>query len=108
MGRAIFFGDDYLAIAFRLIGLESYVVHDIIEAEKSLNKILERDDVDLLVLTEDLYIKLAERHFKFKKEGRDKPILAVIPGLGGSIGKRTEDLYNLISQAVGVRLQFGR
>jgi len=108
MGRAVFFGDDYLSVAFRLIGIESYVVYDIIEAEKRIGEVIEREDVDLLILPEDLYIKLIGRHFKFRKEGRDKPVLLVIPGLEGSVGKRTEDLYNLISQAVGVRLELGR
>ncbi len=108
MGRAVFFGDDYLSAAFRLIGIESYVVYDIIEAEKRIGEVIEREDVDLLILPEDLYIKLIGRHFKFRKEGRDKPVLLVIPGLEGSVGKRTEDLYNLISQAVGVRLELGR
>jgi vacuolar-type H+-ATPase subunit F/Vma7 len=61
-----------------------------------------------LIIPENLYIRLMGRHFKFRREGRDKPVLAVIPGLEGSVGKRTEDLYNLISQAVGVRLELGR
>ena len=108
MGRAVFFGDDYLAVAFRLIGVESYTVYDLIEAEKRIGEAIEREDVDLLILPESLYIKLVGRHFRFRKEGRDKPVLIVIPGLEGSVGKRTEDLYNLISQAVGVRLELGK
>ena len=108
MGKAVFFGDDYLSVAFRLIGVESYVVYDIIEAEKRIGEVIEREDVDLLILPENLYIKLIGRHFRFRKEGRDKPVLLVIPGLEGSVGKRTEDLYNLISQAVGIRLELGR
>jgi vacuolar-type H+-ATPase subunit F/Vma7 len=108
MGVAAFVGDEYLSVAFRLIGLEAYTVFDEIEAEKTINMLLDRDDLDLLVLPESLYIKLVGRHFKFRREGKEKPILAVIPGLDGSVGKRTEDLYNLISQAVGVRLELGR
>ncbi len=108
MGKAVFFGDDYLSVAFRLIGVESHVVYDIIDAEKMIGDVLDRDDVDLLIIPEDLYIKLVGRHFRFRKEGRDRPVLLVIPGLEGAVGKRTEDLYNLISQAVGVRLELGR
>lgn len=104
----MFFGDDYLSVAFRLIGVESHVVYDIIEAEKGIGEVVEREDVDLLILPESLYIKLIGRHFKFRKEGRDRPVLLVVPGLEGSVGKRTEDLYNLISQAVGIRLELGK
>ncbi len=108
MGSVVFVGDEYLSLAFRLIGVESYVVYDEIEAEKKIGDLLDNEDIDLLIIPESLYIKLTGRHFKFRREGRDKPVLAVVPGLEGSVGKRTEDIYNLISQAVGVRLELGR
>ena len=101
-------GDEYLSLAFRLIGVESFTVYDEIDAEKKIGELLDTRDVDLLIIPENLYIKLVTRHFKFRKEGSDKPVLAVIPGLEGAVGKRTEDIYNLISQAVGVKLELGR
>ncbi len=108
MGSVVFVGDEYLSLAFRLIGIESYVVYDEIDAEKRIGDLLDKDNIDLLIIPESLYIKLTGRHFKFRREGRDKPVLAVVPGLEGAVGKRTEDIFNLISQAVGVRLEFGR
>ena len=101
-------GNEYLSLAFRLIGVESFTVYDEIDAEKKVRELLDTRDIDLLIIPEDLYIKLVTRHFKFKKEGSDKPVLAVVPGLEGAVGKRTEDIYNLISQAVGVKLELGR
>ena len=108
MGRIVFVGSEYLAIAFSIIGIETYSVFDVIDAEKMVSKIVERDDVDILMMTEDLYIELSKRYVKFKKEGKNKPLLMIIPPLSGPLGKRTEDLYNLISQAVGVKLELGR
>ena len=108
MGRIVFVGSEYLAIAFSIIGIETYSVFDVIDAEKMVSKIVERDDVDILMMTEDLYIELSKRYVKFKKEGKSKPLLMIIPPLSGPLGKRTEDLYNLISQAVGVKLELGR
>ncbi len=103
----IFVGDEILATAFKLIGVESKVAFDIIDAEKIINKILDEAMADLLIIPEDLYEKLVERHFKFRREGKEKPILAVVPGLRGATGRRLKDIYNLISQAVGVRLKLG-
>jgi len=108
MGKIVFVGSEYLAIAFSVIGIESHPVFDVIDAEKTVSKLVERDDVDVLMLTEDLYVELSRRYVKFKKEGKNKPVLMIVPPLSGPLGKRTEDLYNLISQAVGVRLEFGR
>ena len=108
MGKIVFVGNEYLAIAFSIIGIETHPVFDVIDAEKLVSKLVDRDDVDILMITEDLYIELMRRYVRFKKEGKNKPILMVVPPLTGPLGKRTEDLYNLISQAVGVRLELGR
>ena len=108
MGKIVFVGSEYLAIAFSTIGVETHPVFDIIDAEKMVSKLVERDDVDILMITEDLYIGLSKRYVRFKKEGKNKPLLMIIPPLSGPLGKRTEDLYNLISQAVGVKLELGR
>lgn len=87
------------------IGVEAIPTFDVIDAEKKVRSLVSDDDVDVLVLTEDMYIELSSRRVKFKKEGTNRPILMVIPTLEGAVGKRVEDLYNLVSQAVGVRLQ---
>jgi len=108
MGKIVFIGDEYLAIALSTIGVEVYPVFDVIDAGKKVNEVRDRDDVDILVLTEDMYIELSNRYVRFKREGVNKPILIVVPPLKGPLGKRVEDLYNLISQAVGVRLKLGR
>ena len=108
LGSVVFVGDEYLSLAFRVIGIESYVVYDEIDAERKIGDLIDTRDIDLLVIPESLYIKLRSRHFKFRREGVDKPVLAVVPGLEGSVGKRIEDIYNLISQAVGVRLELER
>ena len=107
MGRVVFVGDKYIGMLMETIGVESITVFDIIDAEKKVRSLISDDSVDILILTEKLYIELGSRNVRFKKEGTNRPILMVIPGLEGSIGKRVEDLYNLVSQAVGVKLQLG-
>ncbi len=105
MGRIVFVGNRYIGMLMEAIGVEAIPTFDVIDAEKKVRSLVSDDDVDVLVLTEDMYIELSSRRVKFKKEGTNRPILMVIPTLEGAVGKRVEDLYNLVSQAVGVRLQ---
>jgi len=105
VGRVVFVGNRYIGMLMEAIGAEAIPVFDVIDAEKQVRTLVSDDDVDVLVLTEDIYIELISRHIKFKKEGTNRPILVVLPNLEGSVGKRVEDLYNLVSQAVGVKLQ---
>ncbi len=108
LGRMVFVGDKYLATLLELIGVETYPVFTIIDAEKRVRELVADESVDVLIVPEDLYVELGSRHVKFKKEGTNRPVLVVMPPLTGSTGKRVEDLYNLVSQAVGVKLQLGR
>ena len=105
MGRIVFVGNRYIGMLMEAIGVEAIPTFDVIDAEKKVRSLVSDDDVDVLVLTEDMYIELTSRRVKFKKEGTNRPILMVVPTLEGAVGKRVEDLYNLVSQAVGVRLQ---
>ncbi len=108
MGRMVFVGDKYIGTLMELIGVETHTIFSIIDAEKMVRKLVNEDDVDVLIVPEDLYVELGARNVKFKKEGTNRPVLVVIPPLTGAMGKRVEDLYNLVSQAVGVKLQLGR
>jgi len=105
LGRIVFVGNRYIGMLMEAIGVEAIPTFDVIDAEKKVRSLVSDDDVDVLVLTEDMYIELTSRRVKFKKEGTNRPILMVVPTLEGAVGKRVEDLYNLVSQAVGVRLQ---
>lgn len=105
MGRIVFVGNRYIGMLMEAVGVEAIPTFDVIDAEKKVRSLVSDDDVDVLVLTEDMYIELTSRHVKFKREGTNRPILMVIPTLEGTIGKRVEDLYNLVSQAVGIKLQ---
>ncbi len=107
MGRIVFVGNKYVAMLMEAIGVEAVPTFDVIDAEKKVRKLVSDESVDVLVLTEDMYIELSARRIRFKKEGTNRPILVVVPTLEGAVGKRVEDLYNLVSQAVGVKLQLG-
>ena len=107
MGRVVYIGDKYIGLLMETIGVEAVTVFDIIDAEKKVRSLVGDESVDILILTESIYTQLSSRNVKFKKEGTNRPILMVIPNLEGSIGKRVEDLFNLVSQAVGVKLQLG-
>jgi len=106
----IFIGSQELAYAYALLGLETITtdnINNIKDLLRIYEEVIKREDVDVIVLEETLYRHLRENNIH-KPGSLIKPILLVVPGLGGSEGYRLKELYDLISQAVGVRLELER
>ena len=107
MGVA-FVGNKHLCAGFGLIGVHTYPVDTKEAAIKTVEKLVKDEKIDMLIITEDIYMEVGTQRLSRWSEGRARPVIAVIPTIEGSVGKRLEDIYNLISQAVGVRLELGR
>lgn len=101
-----FIGRRALTYAFTLIGISAYVINDLSEAENFFEKLV-KANISVLILEEDVYRHLCELGV-YKPGSLVKPILMVIPSLKGSEGYRLRELYDLISQAVGVKLELER
>lgn len=107
MGVA-FVGNKHLCAGFGLIGIRTYPIEKMEEASKTVEKLIREGGIDMLIITEDIYMEVGTHKLSRWSEGKARPVIAVIPTIEGSVGKRLEDIYNLISQAVGVRLELGR
>ncbi len=101
-----FIGRRELTYAFTLIGVSAYVIDDLSEAEDLFEELV-KANISVLILEEDVYKHLCELDV-YKPSSLVKPILIVIPSLKGSEGYRLRELYGLISQAVGVKLELER
>jgi len=104
----VFMGSENLALIYSLIGLECIIVNSAKEAINQLDNIFGREDVDVLVIEEKLYRELKNLRYNLTLREKVKPIVMVIPSLDGTRGSRTLDIYNLISEAVGVKLELER
>jgi|Deesub1362B_J571_1020462.scaffolds.fasta_scaffold00003_460 vacuolar-type H+-ATPase subunit F/Vma7 len=103
-----FIGSKQLCAGFGLIGIKTYPIEDVNEAVKKVERVIKEGTFDMLIITEDVYMEVGTERLSKWSESKARPVIAVIPTIEGAVGKRLEDIYNLISQAVGVRLELGR
>ncbi len=78
MGKVYVIGDKYTVSLFKLVGAEGEVLEDPEKLVDKLNQLRKREDVDLVLITYDLYNVVRE-----KIEGvlttMTKPIVSIIP-----------------------------
>lgn len=104
----VFIGDEYLGLIYSLIGIRCIPAANVKEAISKLDDIFNKEDVNVLVIEEKLYRGLKMAGYNLTLRENVKPIVMVTPSLDGTRGSRTEDIYNLISEAVGVKLELKR
>lgn len=101
----VFIGSENLALIYSLIGIECAIAENVEEIVDQLDKIFSREDVDVLVIEERMYRELKKLKYNLTLRENIKPIIMVVPSLDGTRGSRTLDIYNLISEAVGIKLE---
>lgn len=71
-------GDRYTVSLFKLMGTEGKSLEDPYQLEKELESVKKREDLDLVLITRDLYEPVRERVDAFlNNQGR--PLITVIP-----------------------------
>jgi len=96
-------GDSDMVTGFRLVGVEGVEVTSVDEAEQVLKKALARNDLAIIIVSEEFSTqpKLNEIINKVRLERRN-PLIVNIPG---STGKPSEvRMSDLISKTLGVKL----
>jgi vacuolar-type H+-ATPase subunit F/Vma7 len=105
-GKVAILADKYLAFAFRLAGIIPFPVQDEKEAAETLEKIVAEDKYDVIIITETLSTSLKKQREAIRAREKQRPVIAVIPDLGGPTGERLQELRTLVSQSVGAELKF--
>ncbi|MGQ9780726.1 MAG: V-type ATP synthase subunit F [Nitrososphaeria archaeon] len=100
-------GDQYFVTALRLAGVDQRKAHDIREAERIIDELLEVGECKVLIVPEELALKLKKKREDLFREQKIYPVFAIVPGFGGAVGERVKEIHQLISQAVGVKLKLG-
>jgi len=105
-GRVAIIADKYLAFGFRLAGIEAFPIRDEKEAIKTLERVIAEDKHDVIVIPENLSVVLRKQRQALIAREKPRPVIAVIPGFGGSTGERLNELRALVTQSVGAELKF--
>lgn len=99
--------DKLTATGLRLAGLkETEIVENEKEAKEALNRLSEKDEIGIIVITEQLAQKINNEitNFREKKDGVI-PILIEIPGREGSVEERRGVIDRLVKRAVGIKVE---
>ncbi|MFP3201076.1 MAG: V-type ATP synthase subunit F [Sulfolobus sp.] len=98
MGKVIVVGDRYTVNLFRLIGTEGYILDDPLKLEDTLIKLKKREDIDLILVSNDLYSPVREKVENLVIEQK-KPLVTIIPTPFSE--SKPLDVKGLILKALG-------
>jgi V/A-type H+/Na+-transporting ATPase subunit F len=94
-------GDNDMITGFRLVGLEGTEVVNVEEAQLALRKALSRNDLAIILISEEFSIQM-HNEIETIKSQQIAPIIVELPGRKGSSEEfRTADL---ISKTLGVKI----
>lgn len=86
----------------RLAGVDGVVVHEKDEFKQELDRVLKREDVAIVLLTESLSKEYPEIVGKVKLENK-LPLIIEIPDRHGT-GRSKDFITSYVNQAIGLRL----
>lgn len=99
-------GSSFEIDALSMLGFEVIKVPELL-SEDNLHHVLGRILTSrLVVLEEDIYVQVKERLQEVLVTTRRPPLVVIVPTLKRGETYRLEELHNMISRAVGVRLKW--
>jgi V/A-type H+/Na+-transporting ATPase subunit F len=102
VGQTAVIGERELAIGFRLIGLQDVVEVTPATASAEFQKLMVRDDINLIVASEGVRRRLSENQ-RVQAEGSLQPLVVFVPSPTGEY--EVESLAALAKRVLGVSLQ---
>ncbi len=102
IGQTAVIGERELAIGFRLIGLQNVVEVTPATASAEFQKLMSRDDINLVVASEGVRRRLSENQ-RVHAEGSLQPLVVFVPSPTGEY--EVESLAALAKRVLGISLQ---
>lgn len=103
MYKVAVIGDYDSIYGFAVLGLDTFPVSELEEAEKTLTKLVS-GEYGIIYITEALAEKLARVIAKYKEQVT--PSIILIPGISGNTGEGIEGVKRSVEQAVGSDILF--
>lgn len=102
IGQTAVIGERELAIGFRLIGLQNVVEVTPATASAEFQRLMSRDDINLVVASEGVRRRLSENQ-RIHAEGSLQPLVVFVPSPTGEY--EVESLAALAKRVLGISLQ---
>lgn len=102
--KIVVVGDTDTAVGLKLAGVsDAYIVNDKQEAESTIKKLSQTEDIGLIIITEKIANQVRDVIRRILEQ--DLPILVEIPDKYGPVSGETDIIRDLIRKAVGIDLK---
>ncbi len=78
MGKVVLIGDRYTVNLFKMMGAEGNIIEDPLNLPQTIMEVKKRTDVDLVLITKDIYNPVREKVDSMILNEK-KPLITVIP-----------------------------
>ena len=102
--RIAIIADKYLATGYRLAGIHSIPVRTVEEAVKRFKEAVAERSYEMIMIPEEFADEI-KTEAKLLESEKKRPIISIIPSFQGPPKGRAQELYDLVSQAVGTKLK---
>jgi V/A-type H+-transporting ATPase subunit F len=99
--HAIVIGDSDMVTGFQLVGIKGVEVFSVDEAKRTLLKAVENIDIAIVIISEDISIKLRATIDELRLN-RIAPLIVELPGRAGPSGGI--DMSRIVGKAIGVKV----
>ncbi|MDT7861036.1 MAG: V-type ATP synthase subunit F [Saccharolobus sp.] len=98
MGKVFVLGDKYTVSLFKLVGAEGDFIEDPYQLPDSITKLKKREDIDLILITKDIYEPIKEKLDSIIVDQK-KPLITIIPSPFSE--SKPIDVRKMIMKALG-------
>ncbi|WP_016731777.1 V-type ATP synthase subunit F [Saccharolobus islandicus] len=98
MGKVFVVGDKYTVSLFRMVGTEGDFIDDPYNLPDLISKLKKREDIDLILITKDIYEPIKEKIDPIIADQR-KPLITIIPSPFSE--SKPLDVRKMIMKALG-------
>lgn len=107
MNDIVMVGDKFLTSLFKFAGVDVIEAGNDNLAAQKVQKLVADEQYKMMIVTERVALRLTELRNNMLATHRLYPIFIIIPGPNGSLGEREDQLKQLVSQSLGIKLKFG-
>lgn len=103
--KAAVIGAPVFVSGFEMVGFEGFKAESESELRETIERLIETNEYGLIVIPERYTHVTKDIRDRLAKEGKVAPIFSFIPDYTGIKGERVNELKQLISLALGVKLE---
>jgi len=107
MNDIVLVGDRFLTSLFKYVGVDTIEEPNDEMAARKVHELVADEQYKIIMITENVALRLTELRNNLLATHRFYPVFLIVPGLEQTVGERENQLKQLVSQSLGIKLKFG-